>query len=60
MFIGKLYKNIEKRKEYYEIYGLKKKTDFWRCFGLWILGGVLDFIFLVGIVLIIMTIIWLA
>ena len=59
MFIGKLYKNIEKSKEYYEIYGLKKKTDFWKCSRLWILGGVLDFIFLVGIVLIIMTIIWL-
>lgn len=60
MFIGKLCENIEKRKEYYEIYGLKKKTDFWKCFSLWILGGVLDFIFLVEIIAIIMTIIWLA
>lgn len=59
MFIGKIYEIIEKRKEYYEIHGLKKKMDFWKCFSLWILGGVLDFIFLVGIVLIIMTIIWL-
>lgn len=59
MFIGKLYEIIEKRKERYEIYGLKKKRDFWKCFGLWILGGVLDFIFLVGIISIIMAIIWL-